>query len=93
MKKYCSTWQIRDDNRARARGLLDIYGYKHTLILRGTAFPLQHWLHERSHLVGVKQSFRSENSVARLCPFKDTRNSHSVGEISGILIISLSKAN
>ena len=57
------------------------------------AFLLQQLLHERSYLVDVKQSFRSENSVARLCPFKDIANSYCVVEISGILIVSLLKAN
>jgi hypothetical protein len=58
-----------------------------------SAFPLQQWLHERSYIVDVKQSFRSENSVTRLRPFKDIQNSYCVGEISGILIDSLSKVN
>ena len=68
MEKYFSTWQIADSNTARVRGMLYIYGYKLKLILRD-AFPLQRSLNEHSYLVDVKQSFRSDSAVARLCPF------------------------
>jgi hypothetical protein len=50
-EKYCSTWQVTEDNMAHAHCMLDTYGYRHTLIICNINFPLQQWLYERASLL------------------------------------------
>jgi len=51
VEKYCRAWQATDDKMEHANCMLDIQGYKHTIRICNTAFPLQKWLHEHASLL------------------------------------------
>jgi hypothetical protein len=51
VEKCISSGQATDDNVAHAHCILDNSGYKHTLRICNTAFPLQQWLHERASVL------------------------------------------
>ena len=65
----------------------------HSYYVTLSAFPLQHRSQELVYLVDDKNSINSENSFAWLGPFKDIGDTCCVGDISRVLILSLSKAN
>jgi len=46
MEKYCRAGQDADENTTLEHFMLDTQGYKHTLRIHDTDFPLQQWLQE-----------------------------------------------
>jgi hypothetical protein len=46
VEKHCRAGQATDGNEAHANCMLDTKGYKHTIRICNTAFPLQQWLSE-----------------------------------------------
>jgi len=48
VEKYCRAGQNADENTMLERCMLDTQGYKHTLRIHDTDFPLQQLLQERA---------------------------------------------
>jgi hypothetical protein len=48
VEKYCRAGQDADENTTLEHCVLDTQGYKHTLRIRDTDFPLQQWLQEHA---------------------------------------------
>jgi len=63
VEEYCRAGQVTGDNMANAHCMLGTKGYKHTLGICNTVFPLQQRLHDRANFVALYEgwNFNSGN--------------------------------